>query len=143
MTRRTPSGRPSPAGALTFLSRYLIIYRALGVGGDSTLPPARQTRWGRGTLSAPERRTVRRWAGWRAAAIAVTALATLGVVMVGASGAAGSSDAAKATRGGGLIEVGPDIYGGRLPFVRADGKVVNLKIKKKALNKAVRKRILR
>ena len=64
-------------------------------------------------------------------------------MMVGASGAAGSSDAAKATRGGGLIEVGPDIYGGRLPFVRADGKVVNLKIKKKALNKAVRKRILR
>jgi len=75
--------------------------------------------------------------------MAVSALVTLGVVMVGASGAAGSSDAVKATKGGGLIEVGPDVYGGRLPFVRADGKVVNLKIKKKALKKAARKRILR
>ena len=81
--------------------------------------------------------------GWRATAIAVSALVTLGVVMIGASGAAGSSDAVKANGGGDLIDVGPDIYGGRLPFLRADGKVVNLKIKKKALKRAVRKRILR
>ena len=63
--------------------------------------------------------------------------------MVGASGAAGSSEGLNANRGEGLIDVGPDIYGGRLPFLRADGKVVDLKIKKKALSKAARKRILR
>lgn len=75
--------------------------------------------------------------------MAVTALAVLGVVMVGASGAAGSSDGVNAKRGGGLIDVGSDLYGGRVPYVRPDGNVVNLKIKKKALGKALRKRILR
>jgi Immune inhibitor A-like, MAM domain len=86
---------------------------------------------------------VGRWAGRRAATTGLLTIAALVVAMIGASGAAGGKDALKAKRGGGLIDVGPDIYGGRLPFLRADGKVVNLKIKKKALRKAVRKRILR
>jgi immune inhibitor InhA-like protein len=86
---------------------------------------------------------VRRWAGWRTATMAVVAVAALGAFMVGASGAAGSSDALKAQRDAGIKDVGPDIYGGRLPFLRADGKVVNRKITKKALSKAARKRLLR
>ena len=73
----------------------------------------------------------------------VTALAVLGVVMIGASGAAGSSERVTAKKGGGLINVGPNLFGGRVPYVRPDGSVVNLKVKKKALGKAQRKRILR
>ena len=63
--------------------------------------------------------------------------------MVGASGASGGSDALKAKKGGGLIDVGSDLYGGRVPYVRPDGKVVDLKVKRKALNKALRKKLLR
>ena len=84
-----------------------------------------------------------RWAGWRAGLVAVTALVALGALMVGASGASGGSDALKAKRGGGLIDVGSDLYGGRVPYVRPDGKVVDLKVKRKALNKALRKKLLR
>ena len=64
--------------------------------------------------------------------------------MVGASGAAGSRDALKTTRAGGLIDVGPDLYGGRVPLLRPDGTVADLKIAKrkfkgkKSLRKALR-----
>lgn len=75
--------------------------------------------------------------------LGVTALVALGATMLGASGAAGGSDALKARGGTGLQDVGSDLYGGRVPFVRPDGKVVDLKIKKKALGKAARKRLLR
>ena len=74
---------------------------------------------------------------------AVIALFALVALMVGASGASGGGDALKAKRGGGLIDVGSDLYGGRVPYVRPDGKVVDLKVKRKALNKALRKKILR
>jgi hypothetical protein len=84
-----------------------------------------------------------RFPALRASVMAVSALAALVAVGFGASGAAGSSDAAKAKRAGGFIDVGPDLYGGRVPYVAPDGRVVNLKIKKKALRKAVRQRILR
>jgi hypothetical protein len=82
-----------------------------------------------------------RRSGWRLATIVLTTLAAFTAVTIGASGAAGGN-AAKA-RPGGLIDVGQDLYAGRVPFVRGDGRVVNLKIKKKALSKAARKRILR
>jgi Immune inhibitor A peptidase M6 len=84
----------------------------------------------------------RRSPGWRPALTVLAVLAALTAVTVGASGAAGGTDSLKA-RQGGFKPVGPDLYGGRVPFVRADGKVVNLKIKKKALSKAQRKKILR
>jgi hypothetical protein len=82
-----------------------------------------------------------RRSGWRLAAIVLTTLAAFTAVTIGAAGAAGGN-AAKA-RQGGLINVGPDLFAGRVPFVRGDGRVVNLKVKKKALRKAARKRILR
>ena len=94
-------------------------------------------------MRAPKARISARWAGWRAGIVAVTALVALGALMVGASGASGGSDALKAKRGGGLIDVGSNLYGGRVPYVRPDGKVVNLKVKRKALNKALRKKLLR
>ena len=50
--------------------------------------------------------------------------------MVGASGASGGSDALLQSGGGGLIDVGSNLYGGRVPYVRPDGKVVDLKIKR-------------
>jgi hypothetical protein len=79
---------------------------------------------------------------WSAPAALVALLTLLAVAFtVGSAGAAGSD--AKAKRGGGLIDVGSDLYGGKVPYVRPDGNVVNLKIKKKALSKAARKRILR
>jgi hypothetical protein len=89
------------------------------------------------------RRFDRRRPGWRAAATAVVTLTALGAVLVGASGAAVKSDTTKAKRGGGLIDVGSDLKGGRVPLVRPDGSTVDLKIKKKPLRKAVRKRLLR
>ena len=94
-------------------------------------------------MRASKARISARWAGWRAGIVAVTALVALGALMVGASGASGGSDALKAKRGGGLIDVGSNLYGGRVPYVRPDGKVVNLKVKRKALNKALRKKLLR
>ena len=94
-------------------------------------------------MRAPKARISARWAGWRAGIVAVTALVALGALMVGASGASGGSDALKAKRGGGLIDVGSNLYGGRVPYVRPDGKVVDLKVKRKALNKALRKKLLR
>jgi Immune inhibitor A-like, MAM domain len=94
-------------------------------------------------LRVPKARISARWAGWRAGIVAVTALVALGALMVGASGASGGSDALKAKRGGGLIDVGSDLYGGRVPYVRPDGKVVDLKVKRKALNRALRKKLLR
>ena len=81
---------------------------------------------------------------WSAPAALVALLALLTVAFaVGASSAAGGSAGVQAKRGNGLVEVGPDIYGGRVPYMRPDGRVVNLKIKKKALKKVARKRMLR
>jgi hypothetical protein len=61
--------------------------------------------------------------------------------MIGASGAAGSSDATKAKKGGGLIDVGSDLYAGRVPVVRPDGKVVDLKIKKAKQRKGMLRKV--
>ena len=95
-------------------------------------------------MSPPKRRFVARL---RTATIAVSALTVLGVGLIGASGAAGSSDTTKAKRGGGFIDVGSNLYGGRVPFLRTDGKVVDLKIKKvkhrKGLLRSVRNQLRR
>ncbi|HKI23202.1 MAG TPA: hypothetical protein VKA24_07265 [Gaiellaceae bacterium] len=84
-------------------------------------------------------------ARWSAPAALVALLALLIVAFaVGASSAAGgSAPGLNAQRGNGLIDVGPDVWNGRLPLLQPDGRVVNLKIKKKALSKAARKRLLR
>jgi hypothetical protein len=74
--------------------------------------------------------------------LALSALAALTAVTIGAAGAAGGN--ARATANAPLFkDVGPDIYGGRLPVVAPDGRVVDLNVKKKALSKALRKRLLR
>src|SRR5215207_8763728 len=84
-------------------------------------------------------------ARWSAPAALVALLALLIVAFaVGASSAAGgSAPGLNAQRGNGLIDVGPDVWNGRLPLLQPDGRVVNLKIKKKALSKAAWKRLLR
>jgi hypothetical protein len=61
-------------------------------------------------------------------------LVALGVVVGGAAGGSKSGSAR-----GGLTRVGPDLYGGKVPYVRPDGKVVDLNIKKKPLRKSARK----
>jgi hypothetical protein len=83
----------------------------------------------------------RRHAAWRPAVIALAALAALTALTLGASGAAGGNG----TQAGadGIKILGPDVFGGRVPFLRPDGTVVNLKVKKKPLSRAARKRLLR
>ena len=73
----------------------------------------------------------------RARTLLLTGLALLVALGVVVGGAAGSSRNTAA--GGGLIQVGPDLYGGNVPYLRPDGRVVDLNIKKKPLRKSLRK----